>query len=396
MGRKQLPGQTLLAFNAAGDDDVALAQADDETQPADILTGSQQENNSEEVEQHGATQLDSVVDESENQLCPSEDGPEASNFMSRLLNTARPVCTKCGLEVDPVKCQLKGKTGGSYLCNACNAKVTMISKRWGHGILQEFKGLPREEQTEFWASLHNKNNQQVADSIADSLSKKRSDSIKASSKGEWLPLSVWAAKGFSADLILEKCKDTQEHPILGTCYRVCVQSLDRNSVATEERKRVLQSLEGVRNVRGNGPGSGGPSIADDDVVPPDGRGSDDSCDAKDSGSSASDSSSSSSSSSSGREKQKKKSKRNKKSKGSKKLKKKQKKLAKKKEKESAVKAQKIAEAKAEAAQRKAEASAKAAEEKEAKQLKATATRAKIRLQPTLLQLDQARQHCFCV
>ena len=312
--------------------------------------------------------------------------------MSRLLNAARPVCTKCGLEVDPVKCQLKGKTGGSYLCNACNAKVTMISKRWGHGILQEFKGLPREEQTEFWASIHNKNNQQVADSIADSLSKKRSDSIKASSEGEWLPLSAWAAKGFSADLILEKCKDTQEHPILGTCYRVCVQSLDRNSVATEERKRVLQSLEGVRNVRGNGPGSGGPSIADDDVVPPDGRGSDDSCDAKDSGSSASDSSSSSSSSSSGRKK--KKSKRNKKSKGSKKLRKKQKKLAKKKEKESAVKAQKIAEAKAEAAQRKAEASAKAAEEKEAKQLKATATRAKIRLQPTLLQLDQACQHCF--
>ena len=42
--------------------------------------------------------------------------------------------------------------------------------------------------------------------------------------GEYLPLSVYEKRGFDIDAIREKCTDTEEHPVLGTAYTVCIRS----------------------------------------------------------------------------------------------------------------------------------------------------------------------------
>ena len=38
--------------------------------------------------------------------------------------------------------------------------------------------------------------------------------------GEYLPLSVYGKRGFDVEAIRQKCKDTKEHPILGTLYSI--------------------------------------------------------------------------------------------------------------------------------------------------------------------------------
>ena len=45
--------------------------------------------------------------------------------------------------------------------------------------------------------------------------------------GEFLPLSVWATRGFDANVIKEKIapEDCREHPVLGTTYRVKILSM---------------------------------------------------------------------------------------------------------------------------------------------------------------------------
>ena len=57
--------------------------------------------------------------------------------------------------------------------------------------------------------------------------------------GEFLPLSVWAARHFDANVIKEKIaqEDCREHPVLGTTYRAKILSMgDRGEKLTRARQ----------------------------------------------------------------------------------------------------------------------------------------------------------------
>ena len=172
----------------------------------------------------------------------------AVTSLDSMLQSAKPLCGKCGQEVNVLRAQLKSKSGGAFVCNACHARVNLINRTWGTSVLDSFKELDEEEQKTLWTSLHNKTGRDVKSIICDSIARSRADKLIARSKGEWLPLTVYAARGYNVKDIEEKCKDVVEHPVLGTCYRVCIQALDRESTLQAERKQVLEVLDRKRTL----------------------------------------------------------------------------------------------------------------------------------------------------
>ena len=61
----------------------------------------------------------------------------------------------------------------------------------------------------------------------------------SSSAGSYLPLSVYAQKGYNVEDIRKNCNDMMTHPVLGTVYRVAISSHEERS---SESTRTLQQL----------------------------------------------------------------------------------------------------------------------------------------------------------
>ena len=71
----------------------------------------------------------------------------AVTTLDNLLQSAKPLCGKCGQEVmssEPSCAQPKSKSGGAFVCNACHARVNLINRTWGASVLDSFKELDDE------------------------------------------------------------------------------------------------------------------------------------------------------------------------------------------------------------------------------------------------------------
>ena len=63
-------------------------------------------------------------------------------------------------------------------------------------------------------------------------------------KGEFLPLSVWASKGYNTEAIEAKA-EKRKSDMFGWVYRVNVLSINYSHVEEECRQRVLQATRKV-------------------------------------------------------------------------------------------------------------------------------------------------------
>ena len=70
--------------------------------------------------------------------------------------------------------------------------------------------------------------------------------LASSRSGAYLPLSVYAQRGFDPKEIEERCTDTQMHAVLGKCYRVAITALDKSSMEDTIREQVLTSMKKVK------------------------------------------------------------------------------------------------------------------------------------------------------
>ena len=264
----------------------------------------------EEVDAAGAV----VVAEPAAAPAPKQETFDMS--LSLQLATAKPLCVKCGFEVDPFKCQLRTKCGGVFTCNLCHTRGSMLSKKWP-GWSAEFKLLDAEQMQTFWREAGKvSNGQQLSNALIQTLVNKRVDTVRAKLSGTWLPLSVYERQGFDIADIESKCQDKKEHPILGMTYRVQLAELGRESCEEVHRVQVLKNLQRPKIIE-NGDAEGSAAAADKHEPKAD--------DISDNSSSESSNSSSSSSSSSSHKKKSKKhknkDKKNRKSKKNKKAKK---------------------------------------------------------------------------
>ncbi len=179
----------------------------------------------------------------------------------------------------------------------------------------------KEEQQQFWVDITDMNGQEAANAVDVLITSQDEKKEFYSDAGDYLPLGVWATRGFNPDHVKDRSRDSDviEDPVLGAVYRVRILSKgnsgSRSTIVTRNPKRQ-EPTEAI----GNGAGSsrdhlasgGRPGLeAIENDNPP----------ASPSGSSSAATSDDSSSSSSDSDKKKKKSKKHKKGKKSKKSKK---------------------------------------------------------------------------
>ena len=176
-------------------------------------------------------------------------------------------CTRCKSRLDPAKAQIVGKSCGSWRCNFCNTRAVQLSRlpAWP-GFRDKLKGFAPEEKEEFWKSTHDAGNSDaLLQLITKRQVKRKKESTFADKKGQYLPLSWYAAQGFDAKRIEATCKDIVEDEVLGTCYRVVIRSKGSGNLDEFEQEEELSAQEtahqGAASSSGIHQGSPSPSGA---------------------------------------------------------------------------------------------------------------------------------------
>jgi hypothetical protein len=160
----------------------------------------------------------------------------------------KPLCHKCGFEVDIFRAQLKNKSKASpkFICRNCNCITAILSRNIDVASLK-LCALPQDAYQQFWRDCaaqregcdqfrYSKIRAQVIESLTTQQIKVAS--VKVSE--ESLPLSVWGARGFDVRLI-EAAAQSEDHPILGTCYKVPLRTYTKEEIARSIQEEVLKA-----------------------------------------------------------------------------------------------------------------------------------------------------------
>ena len=85
---------------------------------------------------------------------PLQPKPECGDSSARFGGpgfACRPLCSKCKVELDPLKSQVTGKSRGRWKCNTCNSRTAQLHREFGAWPIEDFKMLDAAAQEAFWA-----------------------------------------------------------------------------------------------------------------------------------------------------------------------------------------------------------------------------------------------------
>lgn len=237
-----------------------LPDADLSTLPAPLGSG-ETDDEQREPGREGANDVEDANDgasdaQKQSSIVPAsllDEEPEAQAVCTAvgIFANMAPVCSKCMCETDPSRAQIKSVSKGTrWICNICNSRTTMLSRTFGRWPVPEFSELTQEDQVSFWQELRNQGlvtRDQAKHSLANRVARQRTDKAEANVGGEYLPLSVWAQRGFDVARIVEYStpQNAMEHPVLGSCYRVAITSLNRSVADVQVRTQVLQAWNSI-------------------------------------------------------------------------------------------------------------------------------------------------------
>ena len=159
-------------------------------------------------------------------------------------------CKKCRVPMDISRLvqKSKGEPKSSLICRSCNASTTMLSRHLGKWPVQDFTLLPQDSQIAFWrkcSDVIQQNGrldyQHLRANLSMSLVQREVETTDVRWTEDFLPLSVWVAKGFDADLVKKGEKET--NPVLGETYALPLKSRCKEfaSIRIEE---MLVKFEG--------------------------------------------------------------------------------------------------------------------------------------------------------
>ena len=182
--------------------------------------------------------------------CPP--APLLPGGMVPKLDTLFPSCRSCGDKVDPVTKGVRYfvKTQ-MFQCPRCNVRHVGIITIFGSTKFEEFQGISEEEKHQLFRSLPN-NVAGMRQILRNFIIKRRIEIRRNSIVGKFLPLAVWAAKGYDADAIERSAtkEDVEDHPVLGLTYRVKLRtSVDETS--EQKIREEVAELGGGRKMLGN-------------------------------------------------------------------------------------------------------------------------------------------------
>ncbi len=216
-------------------------------------------------------------------------------------------CITCGGKAGVSKMRLRGKTSGAWECLVCGVKGTSLRRIFGKWPISEYVEMDKTEKEHFFNEISNMDMDQLRKYVAERFERVETQGRYFEEGGLFLPLNVWATKGFCAANIESKSlpSDVRVHPVLGTTYRVALVGSGQRNYRGSASTSTMNKRSNVGRCLGDDPAAVAVDAADENA---------------DESESAGSSSSYTSSSSS-----KKKSKKSKKSKSSKKKKNKSKK-----------------------------------------------------------------------
>ena len=154
--------------------------------------------------------------------------------------------------------RLFGKCKGQFICRVCETRNVQLYKTGsGKEFLKKFKSFSKEDQTAFWQALAKPGMklEEVAETMDDFLEKYHKEEEVSHVGGCYQPLGWYERQGYDIELIQEKCKDIQEHPVFGKTYRV---EITGGGLETRSGSNRVQSLNGSGSSSSNG---GAPSSA---------------------------------------------------------------------------------------------------------------------------------------
>ncbi|CAL1142417.1 unnamed protein product [Cladocopium goreaui] len=179
-------------------------------------------------------------------------------------------CSTCKAHVDPAPEKLVFKKGHhQWQCRTCHNVTTLLYKRMDMKNLQGWKDLSEAQVQRFYQeagkclalgqrSCFGKIQGCLIDCVTQSEVHRQETNVK----GEFLPLSVWASKGYNTEAIEAKA-EKRKSDMFGWVYRVNVLSINYSHIEEECRQRVLQATRKVGQSKPAGKAKGkGKNIAD--------------------------------------------------------------------------------------------------------------------------------------
>jgi hypothetical protein len=158
----------------------------------------------------------------------------------------QPVCSKCKTQLDGIRVQITGKKAGVWRCSTCCTRATQLHRVFGTTSPDGLKDLTADEQADFWKQIGMTTGDRtaLAKCVAERITTRKTEQDKAEAGGQYLPLSVYDKQGYDIDKIKDSCKDTEEHPILGTCYRVSINGGWKSTLDERTRDKTYTGSSG--------------------------------------------------------------------------------------------------------------------------------------------------------
>ncbi len=171
-------------------------------------------------------------------------------------------CIKCcSTDVDPFQGKVTSKTKAEmtdckFVCRCCNNVSTMVTRHVGRlNNIPELAELSAAEMKDFWLKAgrpqmggrlswtHVK--RCLEESLTISVTRRECAKID----GTFLPLDVWAAKGFNI-VDIKAGGVYQRHPILGDTYAANIVSINKESFRDRCRSAVLKAEQSLAKKKG--------------------------------------------------------------------------------------------------------------------------------------------------
>ena len=133
-------------------------------------------------------------------------------------------CVWCKVEVEAVEANCSSSRRGEYRCKACSSSRAALYRA---GAFPNLQHMSNDEVQQFFTKCSELNidgKLELSRTFQKQHFEKEVETFAEG--GSYLPLSVWQSKGFDTSRIeaLSEPANIDEHPILGTTYRVVIKS----------------------------------------------------------------------------------------------------------------------------------------------------------------------------
>ena len=154
-------------------------------------------------------------------------------------------CGDCGNEVEAMdKLRIRHKGKNVFRCPRCASKITQLSTEFDGWPTPEFSALDDESKKKFFNNIRDiTSRKDVVAQFHEYMKGFEEHSEWYEEGGEFLPLTVWAARGFDTERIQQFSHpwDIREHYVLGSTYRLPIYSAGKSGKKGKRREDVEEN-----------------------------------------------------------------------------------------------------------------------------------------------------------